>query len=137
MEKYETFHKLINDAVALNLSNRPDPRRFMDSIRYAVDFCSVKIDLGRQTGKTSYIKKYASADDLWVVKNVRYKKDFARDTLATVKTFEECEVRGGRRYNNIFVDEFSSMASSSDSRYGLYAALVNENVRNQVFLLLG
>jgi len=56
---HNKFHNLIDDLRILNQQfrkERPDPKEFLDSIRYAIEYCTITIDIGRQTGKSTYIK---------------------------------------------------------------------------------
>jgi hypothetical protein len=136
---HNKFHNLIDDLRILNQQfrkERPDPKEFLDSIRYAIEYCTITIDIGRQTGKSTYIKNNASPDTAVVVMNQKM-KDLFKDCDLDVFTAREVQFKKGvyNKYKTIFVDEPSFVFRTID-KYELYAHFVN-NVLDQTFILIG
>lgn len=68
------FEHLVLAAVADNKENRrrlADQTQGMNSTDYAIEFCTVAINIGRGTGKTKYILDNAKPWDLVIVHNHR------------------------------------------------------------------
>jgi len=92
--------------IALNLSN-------IDFLR---EFCTVRIDLGRQFGKTSYIQKNARVGDLVVVWNDTCRKHtpFRKDVTCITSNMP---LPLGNRYKTIWIDEWMSIKQKENFYY--------------------
>lgn len=146
MDKFIDFHALISDLIQLNKTNRNLARLdMMHPFEYAKEFCTVKIDIGRQTGKTEYIRLNADEDDLIIAYSHRYKKDLmsnfkTKDSnkIYNIKAWEDLKYLE-RRYRNFYIDESTIFKIDVyDNWPEMYRRLVDQdNVFNQTFIFLG
>ncbi len=105
------FDKLVHAAITFNQLERPGKARvYMSDAVYAYEFCTVRMSLGRQTGKTTFIANNAVESDLVIVRN-----DMNRDHLESlgckaklILTIDEVKYGHsvhGKMFKNIWVDE--------------------------------
>ena len=74
---YRLFPDAIRILIALNKKNRKRFNKNLYSVGdYALEYCTIKCDIGRQTGKSEYIKRHADALSVVVVMNARVKQNF-------------------------------------------------------------
>lgn len=104
----EQFFKLVDDAIEFSKNNR----RCYGGISLellAKQICTVHINLGRGTGKSSYIHQRSSKNDLIVVPNYHKKEEMLkRGNSSTILTPMEIErtLRGNALlFDNIWIDE--------------------------------
>ena len=147
-QDYERFSAIVDDSIAFNLSRRCrfDPRLY-DIASYAKEFCTVRVNLGRQVGKTRWILENSSAGDLIVLANQRACNDlvqrFVNRTLWHHPNREVSFINGtilggclergsklvNRRYDRILCDEFQGHPGD------VYRALAKDPT--QTFLFFG
>ena len=101
------FHALLDAIVALNILNRDSINETQYPINiYLKEFCTIKCNIGRQTGKTSYIKLRADENSLVIVCN--YQLDSYFDNIDIVTSDQ---IKNGifhdikRLYTKVFIDE--------------------------------
>lgn len=70
----KSFEQIVDDAIAFSKQNRMLYKEHFGSIQetmhaaaFAREFCTVHLDMGRRTGKTTYIKQHAGPDDVTIV----------------------------------------------------------------------
>ena len=74
----KVFYPVIKILLILNKKNRQRfPKNIYRVEDYALEFCTVKCDIGRQTGKSEYIKTHADASSVVIVMNNRMKQNFS------------------------------------------------------------
>jgi hypothetical protein len=125
-------------------ANRKHREKFKDALqempldyRTLRDYCTVRLDIGHRTGKTTAVIELAGPNDLIVVPNERVKYKYQRCvSLAT------CEAMGrlststvlvGRAFDRIWVEE--TMLYSNGALVAMYERLGHSY--NQTFILLG
>ena len=105
------FFEVIDNLIYLNKANRNDSFSEHVSLRlYIKNFCTVLCDIGRATGKTSYIKSRATSKNLVIVHNMRLKRELYYDCVADVMSADTLEnysggYFSGMHYNTIYIDE--------------------------------
>lgn len=121
----------------------------MDPRQAAADFKTVRLSVGRQVGKTSYITSRATDGDLIIVPNqamsdyiIRHHNP--RGTLALSHDFAPvgnsafCRNIRGRSFQNIYVDEASMCERlSSYFMHVVYELTVDHRNNTQQYILLG
>ena len=68
------FETLVSVAINLNKKRREnllDIKLMLSNLHYAREYCTVTINLGRMTGKTRYIKRYARKGDVVILHDYR------------------------------------------------------------------
>lgn len=143
---YIDYFNLVDSLIKLNKENRKNRnirREDYDLISYLREFCTVKLDIGRITGKTSYIINRATKNDIVIVSRMLIQKRmFDKKCESYVYTINDIL---GRRYkiknyNNIFVDDFSYITINPEKKEyilrELYYFLGNSSI-DQTFILLG
>ena len=130
--------KLIEANFALqNLSSS-----WKDSISaygYAKDYKTIRVNLGRQTGKTTAIKKFCGYGDIVLAHNNRWKKELQiilPKGQVSVYTFEDIQhprfMLSNKTNYKVWVDETSQWKQEElDSIYTLFASRATQ------FILLG
>jgi hypothetical protein len=106
-EDFDEFHSAITQLIALNKRFRPIEQRLNLSVsNWAEEFCTIKCDIGRQSGKSSYINNVAEEGDLIVVMNQHLKNQLANTKceIMTASGISRSHING-KVYNTIFVDE--------------------------------
>lgn len=142
--KYEQqLEVLIGTAVAMNLINRKrfqlDYNPAYSPYAYAREFCTVRLDIGRQTGKTTYIKEsIRGTDDICIVQSKRrnnwqlYPNVFeTNDILRNKNIFSRLRVMPRR----IYVDDASFLRPIELET--IWMDLADPRVEEQTFILLG
>jgi len=132
----DDFADLVDKAIALNKANRKcGPSSAMFSpIAYAKQMCTVKLDIGRAVGKSTYIADHATAKDIIIVPTLRHKSMmylYYKDKNVVAYT----EILGYRTskppYVNIYVDEIAGI----DLDF-IYNTFVDSTIA-QTFIILG
>jgi len=144
----KTFEDVIDRMIELNTLHRFRSDSFtryrysshMNKVDYAIDFCTIRCDIGRCTGKTEYILNSTGKDDLICCHNLSFKRRFDR-VMCDVFTIEELMVghrwigRPKPRYNTIFIDEPKMIFGHTYDEKQLYDLLVVDD--KQTFIMLG
>lgn len=111
------FGDMVELLTELNRKHRQQAYSFHQQaspVSYLLDHCTVKVDVGRATGKTQYIMSNAGLDDVVVFKNWNAKNAYrgCPALLVTVGDLDDkhtmmMKIRG-RVFKNIYMDECSS-----------------------------
>ena len=138
---YNQFHDAIDNLRALNLEHRKAMLEYapqMSMAYFAAEFCTVKADIGRRTGKTEYIRDRATQDDLIIAANRTISRNLFSGLPAQVLTPDDLERKaiGGAipYFRTIFIDE-PEMVLRRTSLRNIYMMLARDN--EQTFVMLG
>lgn len=110
------YDVLLNDLMELNLTNRKlyDFEKSFTPANYAEEFKTVRLDIGRRVGKSTYIKNNAHIGDIIIVPNynlMKYYRDIFHLWEIPKYTFNEIKhiIKSDFEYgiNKIYVDEAS------------------------------
>ena len=104
--------ELIQNAVKLNYQNRPDTN-IMSPERYARDFKTIHLNVGRGSGKTSAIEALARPTDLLIVHNYNTAETLrSRNFICPINTIEGVLMsantlrgRNVKKYHWVWIDE--------------------------------
>lgn len=141
-----TYHALINLLINNNKEIRREKNKeFYSAAHYAREYCTIHLNIGRQSGKTTYIIENATKNDLIVVCN-RAMHDYILDqswhkqgrapTLNIFVASAHIDNLLGREFQTIYVDE-PTHCFEKIKRMKLYEATASKVVENQTFILLG
>jgi len=143
MNTYDQFHTLLDQLIALNQQHRyavnPGKARWgYPPIDFAKMFCTVVVDLGRQIGKTEYIKQRADENSLVIVNTVQQGHAFyGQRTPFQVMSVDQLARGGatGRQFTTIYVDEPAHLIRKVGWQK-FYALLTDARIE-QTFVILG
>ena len=106
--------------------------------QYAMDFCTVKVDAGRRSGKTEYVKQRADEYDLVIVHNHNLTKGYPDHIIvvciADIARWHDM-FRGAKKPRTVYIEE-PNMVFRTIPQPDLYYRLVDE-IYDQTFILLG
>ena len=108
---------------------------------YAINFCSVTCDIGRQTGKTEYIKKRLKAGKSIVVVKDEKSATNSRNAgtlgglVLTVHDVFSRHRHKKLKYGTVFFDDASLFLNDENFKYRLYDYLAKDH--DTIFVLLG
>ena len=136
------FFSVVDSMLAYNHQRRLDMAghlvHSMSPVQYAMDFCTVKVDIGRRTGKTEYVKQRADEWSLVIVPNNNLTKGYP-DNIIVVSITEIVRwhdmFRGARKPRTVYIEE-PQMVFRAIPQPDLYYRLVDE-IYDQTFILLG
>lgn len=143
---YDNFFILVDGLIELNKRMRIKNVNLYNIIGlkyYLKEYCTVKIDVGRQSGKSEYIAKNSTNNDLIITFNINMKKIFTdikhvnipdKNIISIQSLYNKKEEYGGRTYNNIWMDEASFISKNNNIDF-LYDVLGKNE--NQTFIFLG
>lgn len=136
-KKIKHFHTLIDVLILLNVSNREstNEKKLLPADVYLKQFCTVKCDIGREAGKTSYIKQRADEKSLVIVStNFAYNK-VAFDVV-TARQIKNGRLCGKQPYAKIFIDNPSSVFKLI-SEDDIYKEIAHNGFYDQIVIQLG
>jgi hypothetical protein len=121
------YRKLIN----------PEWRTVISPENYAIEFCTVAVDIGRQTGKSTYIRNHADANSLIITLNERTaKSEFGnRFNAFSGRHILNDTKSDWKKFTTIFIDE-PTFVFRVAPKIELYERICNINTE-QTFILLG
>lgn len=130
----------VSDLIEVAVQNRENFREVycICPINWAKEFCTVHVNAGRRSGKTQYIKKHATSDDVVIVPDQNYKRIvFGGFNDARVLTIDEvfCMERLPK-CNRIYVDE-PQLCFKSHALEGLYERIDLRRFHETLVVLLG
>lgn len=128
---------ILDNMLYLNARNRSKKKESTCSpIQYANMFCTIVCDIGRTTGKTSYIIANATEDDIIIARTNGLKQLYK--TKATVVSVHELKERGYRaekEYTNVYVDDASQVFLHIDK--GTFYDIFTSFKESSTFVFLG
>lgn len=117
----ESLPLVINNLIYLNKERRLHEeiifhKNHKDPFNYAIQFCTISLNIGRVAGYSTYIKKMTTDHDVIVCKNGCLADEINRETSATVLSTEKFKHLAhnmrGRQFphvETVYVDCASSM----------------------------
>ena len=136
------FFKMMDDLIAYHKKRRLDLAAHvvnsMSPVQYAMEFCTVRCDIGRRTGKTEYVKHRADEYSLVIVHREQCTKGYPDNVI--VKNINELVGHNGVFFGKIkprtiYIEE-PQMVFRTIPQHELYYRLVDEHY-DQTFVLLG
>lgn len=135
------YSRAIDFLIGVNLKQQlafEEQAKYISKQQWAKEFATVRCDVGRQIGKTSYIKSRANYGDLIIVSKYNQKRDMLYPIpSADVITHADLDVPGYRwigypipRYSRIYIDEPGKL--NLDMVYDIFA-----RDTRQLFIILG
>lgn len=134
---FDQYHKAIDELISLNLANRTKLAEYipmMSPAEWALEFCTVRCDIGRRTGKSEYIKARAKDGDLIIVQNFKTKLHLFSKVPCDVETPKTLRGNKLKRFGTVFVDE-PSLVFRVMSPNDLFTLLAHDS--EQTFVMLG
>jgi len=140
--KQTAFFDLVDCAIRLNKQNRKDETYYLLPIHhYYNEFCSIDINVGRQIGKSAYIKSHANINSLVYVYN---KSNFEPSRIYEIGThrdliFPNNRFRGRsfRHIDTVYIDEGSFISRVNRIDLFKQIALCTGNKKDITFVFLG
>lgn len=134
--------RVVNAALDLNMSIRNDHmRQMLGAAAYASTYCTVRIDCGRQTGKTDYIVNNATDQDLVIVGSPDARNWYRAQGVNAYLLEQLPRLLRGKRVeiDRVFVDEPYTVFRGPTDRYALYSITAGHpSIKNDItFILLG
>ena len=130
------FARAIDFLIALNVNRQcafGAQESFISKKHWAKEYATVRCNIGRQIGKTSYIKSRASYGDLIIVGKYALKKEMMHPIpSANVITHADLDIVkfDWPRYHRIYIDEPGNL--NLDLVYDIFA-----RDTRQLFIILG
>ncbi|MFZ2405529.1 MAG: hypothetical protein WAW41_10360 [Methylobacter sp.] len=137
---FERFFTAIDLLIELHLQRN---KAFLeDKAIYAPEVfaelhATVSIDIGRQTGKTTYIQQHATLEDLVIVQNQNTARRFSKDlnVKTAIQVLKHKDDGSLARFNRVFIDEATWVFKDVDKKT-LYKACASASIE-QTFICLG
>lgn len=130
------FENLVTNLINLNKRHRIN-KILIPYESYLKEYCTVRVDIGRQIGKTHYIISNATKNDCIIVHNVATKRNIKIFTKAKVYTIKNIYNKiPGNIFKNIWIDEASWMDNNIKNLDFLYSLFANKSVE-QTFIFFG
>ncbi len=146
IEFCDEVHNMLDKVVDLNKLNRSsiqeNVKTSMGNEAYIREYCTIRFDIGRQSGKSEWIRRRATEDDLVIICKTAYKGYF-RGIRADVMSIHEISrnrhalTRGtDNKYKTVYIDEpmFTLKKISFDE---IFPFLINWRIKEQTIILLG
>lgn len=119
----EDFESLVD--LLLSLHQRrledldPQVALQLTTAHFLREFCTVRVDIGRQFGKTHYIQTRAQAGDIVILHNdlMRRLLREGRDCRDITVITGNMSLPIGRRYGTVWVDEWMAIKQKEDFYY--------------------
>jgi len=139
---FEKIFKQIDEVIKTHRDIRRDlicPSVFQSYSPAAVSeaFCTVKLDFGRRSGKTSYINSRATSKDLIIVDKVRSVGIYSSSNadVFSIRQVLYSVIYGHEEYENIYIENPSSVFLKGYEE-AMYRLFINPNF-NHTFIFLG
>lgn len=135
------FSILVHSLIELN-KRRRNPDLCINGLQYYLrEYCTIKIDIGRQTGKSTYIGSNFKENDLIITYNLnmcRLFKERFPNTQNNIISFRslinQIELYGEKTYDTIWIDEYSII--NQKTNIDVIYEYLGKN-ENQTFVFLG
>ena len=142
LEISNKFHKQLDDLIKLHIEYRKtsflrEVEISMSPVAFAMECGTVKCDIGRQTGKTEYIRRYADSESLVIVSTKNEAGEYAGSDfdVFSVMQIMDNKVRKKSFYKMIYIEEPTLVFRKVEAN-SLYGELVDK-YQQQVFVQLG
>lgn len=134
---FDQYHEMIDELIYLNLAHRAEFAEYKPMVPPAVwarEFCTVRCNIGRRTGKSEYIKARAREGDLIIAPNLQMRRHLFPNMVCDVETPSTLNGKKFKRFDTVFVDE-PSLVFLVMSPSDLFALLAHDG--EQTFVMLG
>lgn len=136
---FDTFHSAIDAMVMANQYfrlARANVQSFYSPVEWATQHATVRSDIGRQTGKSEYIRRRAKPGDLVIAFSLEIRAAKFERMPCTVITAKELAgwSIAPERFQTIYVDEAALVFGTASAAH-MYLALAQGY--DQPFVLLG
>ena len=139
-KEYDQYKKLINLMVKLNLKYRDLAKKeSLGKYNFAMEYATVKCDIGRQVGKTTYIKEQLekNKNSIVVVNNRQLNSNFKtiKSQAITVNRYssiKEFDIENLDKIKTVYIDD----ASWNDKVELIYEIFTQDDIE-RTFVLLG
>ena len=141
-KEYDQYKKLIDSTIKLNLKCRAlskDKKEGLGKYNFAMEYATVKIDIGRQTGKTTYINEKLEKDkSAIVIVNARQQhSNFKTNKERTIiinkfNSRDSFIIENLANIKTIYIDD----ASWNDKTELVYEIFTQDDIE-RTFVLLG
>lgn len=137
-----TYNDLIESLIETNKQFRKhlqdESKYSVSPLFYALEFCTIAVDIGRGVGKTTFIKNHAKRGDLVVTYNFNTKRiHYGMHTEYDVIAPFELEKMKGKRYKNIYIDEPALVFEGDYEKKLDFYRFIIYDYDEQTFVLLG
>lgn len=137
------FTRLVNAAIELNKITREASNKYAYSVplcSYLRDHATVKLSVGRNTGKTTYIRDHAGPDDLVLVNNAFFAKNFGNCLAKVISPTRDFNSLIGINAKIIWIDEPTLVEDTINNFWpkdiGMVYEVLGRN-KDQTFVFLG
>ncbi len=140
-ELIDEYFEILDRLIEINKLRRKEigdnMRNMIGSLRYIDEYCTIKSDIGRQTGKSEYVRRRGNKNTLVIVTKAAYKANYKGfdGTVMSPMEIMNGGLRGIERFETIFIEE-PSFTLKKVSKDQLYNELV-DNTKEQTFIWLG
>lgn len=131
LDRLIEINKLRREEIHVNIKNIIGSRHYID------EYCTIKCDIGRQTGKSEYVRRRGNEHTLVILPKLAYKahyKDF-EGMISSPRQIMNGGMRGIESFETVIIEE-PSLVFETVSKYELYNELV-DNSKEQTFIILG
>jgi hypothetical protein len=134
------IHNILDEIVSINMKNR-NGKEFLPLDNYISSFCTIRLNIGRQIGITTWIRNRAKEGDIIIVPrqemiNYSYRDVLNKRDVVTIDGLKQrTSLYVGVDYNNIYIDVASYL--SQEDIYNIIHNLLPRPDIEQTFFLLG
>ncbi|MFA6199219.1 MAG: hypothetical protein WC679_02270 [Bacteroidales bacterium] len=108
--KQTEFFDLVDIAIRLNKQNRKDEYKHILTIKqYFVEFCSLRISVGRQVGSTSYIKAHSNKNSIIISDKLIRRCDYKQCEYAHFLSFNDFNTSLGIKLRGYSMDNIDTV----------------------------
>lgn len=146
MNNYEAFSLILDCVIELNKKLRSDRDGLRENLglhTYMSEHCTIRFNVGRQVGKTEYIKRNCGPEDLIIILKNAYKRMFLecpvdrRDIVSIRQYLNNITYYKIKPYKNIWIDEFTFVNDVINGDLRLLYDVLGRNEVEQTFVFLG
>ena len=115
----------------------------MDPYQYIQEYCTIRLDIGRQVGKTEYIRRRCGPSDLIIVLKSIYKNKLFdchtdKKNIVSIRSFmDNISHYRAKSYENVWIDDFVLVNELMDYNMRLLYNFIGRSEIEQTFILLG
>lgn len=121
----EVYHDMIEAAIQLhwnrlNLTEIRQQKLVMGNVVFLREFGTISLNLGRAAGHTTYIENNAMPNDLIIVLNHAWTKEFHRGRIHTMNQLLNNYLKGMHSVEKVWVDTASVTLKKPSDMYQFY-----------------
>lgn len=132
--------EVIRAAIDLNWLRLNDPivrsqRPIIGEAAFLHEYATVRLNMGRCAGHSTYIQENALSNDLIVTRNRINADEFrGKKNVFTAHQIEHFGTTAGRRFDRVWVDVASLVFDNRESEYLFFQSMAGSRV-NQIIML--